>query len=170
MSSPSKLAHIVLKTNQLKTQVDWYVQVLDAKIAHAGDMLAFITYDDEHHRVAFAATGAAEHPTDAHTGLHHVAFTYDGLDGLLDTYFRLKSQGIEPFWCINHGPTTSLYYRDPDGNQVELQVDNFTTSEEVQQYIDSGKFAANPIGVEFDPEELASRYRAGASFEDLVRL
>jgi catechol-2,3-dioxygenase len=27
---------------------------------------------------------------------------------------------------FNHGLTTSLYYRDPDGNKVELQVDNMT--------------------------------------------
>ena len=45
----------------------------------------------------------------------------------LYTYARLKGDGIEPYWCINHGPTTSLYYKDPDGNQIELQVDNFPT-------------------------------------------
>ncbi|EHI14170.1 VOC family protein [Mycolicibacterium thermoresistibile] len=170
MASPSKLAHVVFKTSQLARQVDWYVKVLDAQVAFADDTFAFLTYDDEHHRVAFIATGADEPPTDAHTGLHHVAFTYAGLDDLLDTYFRLKSQGVEPIMCINHGPTTSMYYRDPDGNQVELQVDNFTTAEDVQRFIESPQFAANPVGVLFDPEELAARYRAGEPFEELVRL
>lgn len=170
MASPSKLAHVVLKTNRLEKLMNWYVQLLDAQVVYANDKLGFISYDDEHHRMAFVANGAHERPTEAHTGLHHVAFTYEDLDGLLDNYFRMKSIGVEPLWCINHGATTSMFYEDPDGNRVELQVDNFATAEEVQGYIDSGRFAANPVGVEFDPEELASRYRAGASFEDLVRL
>jgi hypothetical protein len=39
---------------------------------------------------------------------------------------------IRPFYSINHGPTTSLYYTDPDGNRVELLVDNFATAGEGQ--------------------------------------
>ena len=42
-----------------------------------------------------------------------------------EIYKRLKQQDIVPWWCINHGPTTSMYYRDPDNNQIELQVDIF---------------------------------------------
>jgi len=33
---------------------------------------------------------------------------------------------------VNHRPTTSMYYRDPDGNRVELQIDNFPTAKEGQ--------------------------------------
>ena len=32
----------------------------------------------------------------------------------------------------------------------------------------SGEFAANPIGVVFDPEELVARYAAGESMEQLT--
>ena len=41
---------------------------------------------------------------------------------------RLKAAGILPYWCINHGPTTSLYYKDPDGNVIELftQIDRMS--------------------------------------------
>jgi hypothetical protein len=46
-------------------------------------------------------------------GLHHMAFTFKSLGELLETFTRLKDGGIRPFWCINHGPTTSMYYRDP---------------------------------------------------------
>jgi catechol-2,3-dioxygenase len=75
MASPAKLAHVVLRTGQMKTMLDWYVLVLDGRVSHEGEYLAFMTYDEEHHRVAFAATGASERPDDKHTGLHHVAFT-----------------------------------------------------------------------------------------------
>jgi hypothetical protein len=36
-----------------------------------------------------------------------------------------EGEGIVPVRTINHGPTVSMYYKDPDGNQVELQVDAF---------------------------------------------
>jgi hypothetical protein len=45
---------------------------------------------------------------------------------------RKKDMRIRPFYSINHGPTTSLYYTDPDGNRVELLVDNFATAGEGQ--------------------------------------
>jgi catechol 2,3-dioxygenase len=44
---------------------------------------------------------------------------------LNDSYLRLRDAGIEPDICIDHGMTLSSYYSDPDGNRVELQVDNF---------------------------------------------
>jgi hypothetical protein len=41
--------------------------------------------------------------------------TYDELGRLPATYRRLKKAGIEPFRCINHGPTMSLYFRGRNG-------------------------------------------------------
>jgi hypothetical protein len=63
-----------------------------------------------------------------------------------------------------------MYFADPDGNHVELQYDNFATDGELQAFFDSGAFAANPIGVEFDPEELVRRFQAGEPVEQLVKL
>ncbi|MEU5761250.1 VOC family protein [Nocardia sp. NPDC047648] len=169
MASPAKLAHIVLRTGRLLEMLDWYVEVLDGRVAFVNNQLAFMTYDEEHHRVAFVGTGASERPEDKHTGMHHAAFTYADLGDLLDTYQRLKAEGIRPFWTINHGPTTSLYYADPDGNNIELQIDNFDTAEELQTFFESGAFDANPIGVEFDPDELTARFQAGEPVSKLVK-
>ncbi|MEV0028409.1 VOC family protein [Nocardia sp. NPDC050793] len=169
MASPVKLAHIVLRTNRLQEMTDWYLHVLEGHVSFANDMLAFMTYDDEHHRVAFIATGATEQPTDAHTGMHHMAFTYASLGDLLGNYTRLKADGVQPFWTINHGPTVSMYYRDPDGNQIELQIDSFATEEEAQAFFESDDFATNPIGVDFVPEELIARFEAGEPLAELVK-
>jgi hypothetical protein len=46
-------------------------------------------------------------PTDR-PGFHHVAFTFGSMGDLLDNYVRLKDHGIRPFYCVNHGPTTSM--------------------------------------------------------------
>jgi catechol-2,3-dioxygenase len=146
----------------------WYQAVLGAKAVFENGFLSFMTYDDEHHRVALINMPDAPLGNPASAGVDHIAFTFADLGELLGTFARLKSNDIEPFWCINHGPTTSLYYRDPDGNQIELQVDNFSTLEEANAFINSGAFQENPIGVEFDPERLLERYENGDPIETLI--
>ncbi len=168
MPSPEKLAHVVLRTGRVQEMTDWYVQLLDGEVAFATPAIAFMTYDDEHHRLAFVATGASEPPEDRHTGLHHIAFTFGSMQALFDNYVSLKNQGVQPFWCVNHGPTLSMYYRDPDGNQIELQIDTMT-NEETQAFVTSDAFAANPIGITFDPEELMTRFETGEPFVELVK-
>jgi catechol 2,3-dioxygenase-like lactoylglutathione lyase family enzyme len=165
--SPAKLAHFVLVTRDLPRLRDWYVTLLQARVVYEDPILCFLTYDDEHHRIAIGALpGVEEREAGLRVGLHHTAFTYRSLGELLFTYRRLKARGIEPFWCVNHGPTTSMYYRDPDANRVELQVDNFPTADEATAFMHA-RFAENPIGIVFEPEELAARYEAGEPLEAL---
>lgn len=167
--SPTRLAHVVLRTSQMTAMMDWYMQALNAKIAFANDEIAFISYDEEHHRIAFInIPGLAPQPAGA-VGLHHVAFTFDSLDILLGNYEALKARGIEPVWCVNHGPTTSMYYADPDGNQIEFQVDNYDTVEEAGEFFFTEAFASNTIGVDYDPADLIAKLRAGQS-EQSVKL
>ena len=91
------------------------------------------------------------------------------LGELLDTYVRLNERAIRPFFCVNHGPTTSMYFRDPDGNRVELQIDNFATAEEGVAWMFSPAFDKNPIGVEYDPDQLVARFKAGVPVAELVK-
>ncbi|WP_293402289.1 VOC family protein [Polaromonas sp.] len=165
--SPAKLAHVVLRTSKFDKLVDWYVKVLGAKIAFSDGGLAFLSYDEEHHRVAVInVPGLMEQPAGI-SGVHHMAFTYASLSDLVLTYERLREIDIVPVWCVNHGPTTSMYYADPDGNQVELQIDNYDTVEEAGEFFFSQAFAINPIGVDFQPEDLAIRFRSGEREESI---
>ena len=167
--APQKFAHIVLKTGNYDAVIAWYATVLQARVAFRNDFIAFLTYDDEHHRVAVINNPGSPTPDPAAAGVHHIAYTYADLGGLLATYRRLKAAGIEPVRCINHGPTISMYYRDPDGLRVELQIDVFATMAEAHAYFTGPDFAENPIGVLFDPEALIRDYEAGRAYEDLVR-
>ncbi len=98
-----------------------------------------------------------------------MAFSYRSLGELLGTYLRLKEGGITPWRAINHGPTVSFYYRDPDGNDVELQVDSFPNAEVTNDWMASEAFLRNPIGIEFDPAEMIRRYESGESEVALMR-
>jgi catechol-2,3-dioxygenase len=165
---PQKLAHVVRRTSRFDEMVRWYCTVLGAEVVHGDAMLAFLTYDDEHHRIAIASIPGLEDQPAMAAGTDHIAFTYGDLGDLLQTYGRLKAEGIEPFWCINHGPTISMYFKDPDANRVELQVDTLPTAEAIDTWMRSGDFAQNPIGIVFDPEDLVARYEAGEPMATLI--
>jgi catechol-2,3-dioxygenase len=159
--APVKFAHIVFRTSQKAEMVDWYRTVFEAEPALENPFLTFLTFDDEHHRIAIVGMDGLEAPGPQAAGMEHCAFTYASLGDLLTTYRRLRDAGIEPYWCINHGPNLSFYYRDPDGNQVELQIDVFDSAQAVNDWYEDSDFAANPIGVKFDPDDLIRRFEAG---------
>lgn len=83
-------------------------------------------------------------------------------------YRQRQAQGIKPVWAVNHGITVSIYYRDPDGNQIETQVEGFNTTAEAIRYMTSQEFSENPIGVDFDPDEYIRKLKDGASAKDLM--
>lgn len=167
--SPIKLAHLVLRTSRMPELMAWYKLVLNATVAYEGGNIAFLAYDDEHHRIAFINIPDLGPQPAGIVGVHHMAFTYATLKDLLGNYVRLRDFGIEPTWPVNHGPTTSIYYTDPDGNQVELQIDNYDTIEESGEFMYGDAFATNPIGVDFDPEDLLRRLEAGEDEAALKR-
>lgn len=170
MPKPMKFAHAVLKTYNVEALTKWYCDLLDARIVfEKWPAIAFITYDDEHHRMGFAAlTGSPVASNPAAPGLHHTAFTFANVFDLLKQYEQVRDKGVRPVFNVNHGPTLSFYYLDPDGNSVELQVDRFATAEDTQQFIDDN-FDYNPIGIDTDPDKLVEMMYAGASEEELLR-
>jgi catechol-2,3-dioxygenase len=168
MTKPIKFAHVVYQTRRYDAMIAWYQAVFEATIVHRDPALAFLTYDDEHHRFAFANLDVLkpEAAGDARgaIGVNHVAYTYASAADLLATYSRLKTAGIEPYWPVHHGITLSLYYMDPDGNRMEFQVDAMA------DYMESEAFHANPVGIDYDPEALVVRWQAGESEAELLRM
>ena len=165
--SPAKLSHAVLRTTRLKEMVEWYTTVLNAEVLYQNDFLVFMTYDEEHHRIAIAQVpGLVEKPARS-TGLDHLAFFYSTFADWIGTYERLKAAGITPRVPIHHGLSLSLYYRDPDDNGVELSIDNV----EKQQWHDwmRNQLGKNIPGMPFDPDELARKYHAGVAESELRR-
>jgi catechol-2,3-dioxygenase len=153
--------------------VAWYKEMFHAWVQHQNPVMAFLTYDDEHHRLAFidltaVQPGIEDSENHGLVGVEHIAYTYPSLEAMFENYTRLKSNGILPYWCVHHGLTISMYYADPDGNQLEFQVDSFKSAEESNAYIRDPSFSANPVGVEFDPEDWLAQVRAGASLSDFL--
>lgn len=172
--APPKLAHVVYRTRQLDAMLQWYADVFDSRIVYRNPALAFAAFDEEHHRLAFADLSVIA-PESADTaqapvGLDHVAYEYASLTQLLENWEGLMAKGIEPYWCVNHGMSASLYYADPDGNQIEFSVDCFASKAECREYFASEAIGENPVGTEYDPAEWLTRLRAGESEADLLAI
>ena len=174
MAKPIKFAHAVYMTRRFDEMIAWYRDVFEASVAYQNPALAFLTYDDEHHRFAFAnldalrPSEAASRDDRGEIGVNHLAYTYASAGDLLRTYKRLKNAGITPYWPIHHGMTLSLYYKDPDGNRIELQVDCMTV-EEANRFMSSASFAGNPLGTVLDPDALLEQYELGVEEQVLTR-
>jgi catechol 2,3-dioxygenase-like lactoylglutathione lyase family enzyme len=184
--SPYKLAHAVLRTAHLDETIRHYQLLLNARMVfdqRPGG--AAITYDEEHHRLAFVAvpapaddgggvrvagaTGAVGLEVSAAPGLEHLAFVFESLGALLGMYVRVKAAGVKPVYCLNHGATVSIYYADPDGHKNEMMVETMPM-ELADEWIHSPEFAANPIGWPFDPEGLLAGYEAGVPLAELMTI
>lgn len=164
------LHHITLKTGQLDAMIAWYEQVVGLDRQFVFEHGAWLTNDAANHRLGLLSTPKVTDDPDKliHAGLHHSAFEYADIDEWLATYVRLKAFGIVPHMVVDHGMTFSMYYLDPDGNSVELQIDNFGNWRQSSEWMRTADaFAADPIGPPCDPEALLAARRAGLSHVEI---
>lgn len=160
------LHHANLKTRRLDEMVEWYRTVAGLTVSFKFDGGAWLSNDDANHRLALITSPKVSDDPEklVHTGIHHLAFEYESLDDLLDTYVRLAAAGIKPHFTVDHGMTTSFYYLDPDGNSVELQVDNYGDWMRSSEWMRTApEFAADPIGPLVDPEHMLKARAAGCT-------
>jgi catechol-2,3-dioxygenase len=174
-----KLNHYGLITHDLDAMIDWYHKVLGMTVNHrsarsagaAGGPpftgLAFVSNDEVNHRIVFfEMPGPGTKTNGGRQGpLQHVAFACDSFDDLLGTYARLKGLGIEPVWAADHGVGTAIYYRDPDGNIVEISVSNYGSEWTATEHIKT----AEPVVAHVDPGKMLAARKEGASDWDLHR-
>src|SRR5580704_5402276 len=89
--STPRISHVVLRTTRLGEMIEWYQTVFHAQVLYRSDFGAFLTYDEEHHRIAlFAFPGLVEKPKRS-TGLDHLAFFYATFGDWIENYERLKA-------------------------------------------------------------------------------
>ena len=168
--APTKLAHIVRRTSRFEAMLDWYQTVLGAEVVHSDGMLAFLTYDDEHHRIAIARPARARRPAadgrrNRPRGVHprrprRPALHLRAPQGATASSPTGASTTDRPRRCTTRIPTATA------------SSSRSTTSrppKHANRWMRSGDFAANPIGVVFDPDELLARYRAGEPHREARR-
>jgi catechol-2,3-dioxygenase len=174
-----KLAHLILNTGNYDAMKQWYLCVLDATIGieTAGESGCFLRIDESHHRIGMFKVANAD-DSDAHampgsadvvskSRLNHFSFEYPTLEDLFDTHERVAKESIYPTECMNHGPTMSMYYQDPDHNVIELFFDNKYSEEQIVEWYGGGDSyvrSATP----FDPAEKLQELRDGKTVAEVT--
>lgn len=169
VTSPARMSHVVLRSFDIGGMIEWYCNVLGAQPMLISETIGFVTFDDEHHRIAIIRRPEMEAAVPNAVGMDHMAFGYATLGDLLGTYERLKADGLAPYRTVNHGMTTSFYYRDPDGNGLELFVNNFPTVAALNDWFATGAFDRDPYGQPIDADALCRRFHAGEAETELLR-
>jgi catechol 2,3-dioxygenase-like lactoylglutathione lyase family enzyme len=166
-----RITEVVLQTARWQEMKDWYSAFLGVEPFFEIETACFRRVSTAHNQLfVLLHVPDLRDRLDAVTGLNHAQFTCQTLGDALDRYERLKAVGIVPERSLNHGPGTSFYYRDPDGNIMEIQGPNFATDAEFNAYIETEAFRRNPRGMVIDPDEFVAKFRSGMSQTELVHI
>jgi catechol 2,3-dioxygenase-like lactoylglutathione lyase family enzyme len=131
MSTPAlSFSHVGFFVHDLERMAELYTRLLGFTISDRGELdtprgkvsLVFLTRDPrEHHQVVLASGRPKELPFNA---INQISFRVQDFAGLRTLYRALQDEkGVSEIAPVSHGNALSVYFRDPEGNRVELFVD-----------------------------------------------
>ncbi|HEX4209284.1 MAG TPA: VOC family protein [Candidatus Binataceae bacterium] len=128
MIRPERIGHVVIKVRNLERSRKFYAELLGLQLMHEMPQIkmAFLASNGrDHHEIGLVEVGdAAPPPQKGETGLLHIAFRLRDEDHLKAAFRELKENNVEIVSTVDHGITKSIYFRDPDGHQLEVYCDN----------------------------------------------
>lgn len=123
---PKYLGHVNMFVRNAERSQQWYADVLGL---HTYDCMpgraAFLSADlEQSHEVALIEVGDdAPGLQKRQVGLNHMAWMMASLDDLKELYQRLKDKQVPIERVSDHGISVGIYFRDPDGNGVEVSYE-----------------------------------------------
>jgi len=124
----SELGHVVYYVKDLDASLRFYTQAVGLKITGRlfNGRAALLTGGRTHHELLLIQAAEAPGPMQGRRiGLYHVGWKVgESLEELKQVRDRLAELGYGIAAMSDHTVTRSLYLHDPDGNEVELYVDN----------------------------------------------
>lgn len=124
--TPKYLGHVNIYVRNVERSHKWYEDVLGL---HTYDYMpgraAFMSADQEQsHEVALMQVGdEALLQQKRQVGLNHMAWMMHSLDDLKEVYQRLKDKNVPIDHVSDHGISVGVYFRDPDGNGIEVSYE-----------------------------------------------
>jgi catechol 2,3-dioxygenase len=123
---PKYLGHVNIYVRNAERSHKWYEDVLGL---HTYDYMpgraAFMSADREQsHEVALIQVGDdAPLQQKGQVGLNHMAWMMHSLDDLKEVYERLQEKNVPIDHVSDHGISIGIYFRDPDGNGLEVSYE-----------------------------------------------
>jgi catechol-2,3-dioxygenase len=103
---------------------DFYTRVLGFAVTDRGELgslaIVFLSLDPREHHQIILATGRRDV---AFNPINQISFRLAELAGLKAMARRLQDEGAKDISPISHGNALSVYFRDPEGNRLEIFVD-----------------------------------------------
>ena len=123
-----ELGHVVYYVRDLQASIKFYEKALGLELGGTifNGRAAVLTGGRSHHELLLIEVGQADGPLQGkRIGLYHVGWKVgDSLEELKAVKQRLQQHGYSIDGQSDHTISQSLYLHDPDGNEVELFVDN----------------------------------------------
>lgn len=124
----SELGHVVFYVRQLYAAVQFYTEAVGLQVKGYifNGRGALLSGGRTHHELLLIEVGDAAGPLQGkRIGLYHTGWKVgDDLDTLAQVRQRVNDAGHVIDGMADHTISHSLYLKDPDGNEVELYVDN----------------------------------------------
>jgi catechol 2,3-dioxygenase len=117
-----RVGHVVIKMRDLEAAKRFYRDILGMKITDEREGFGvFFRFHDYHHDIAvFQVAEDAALPQKNQVGLAHIALVADSFATVKAMYQRLKEHNVPIVRTVDHGITKSVYFKDPEGNELEI--------------------------------------------------
>jgi catechol 2,3-dioxygenase len=124
----TELGHVVYYVRNLETSLKFYHEEVGLEISGKifNGRAALLTGGRTHHELLLIEVGEVPGPlAGKRIGLYHAGWKVgECLADLKQARDRILGQGYRIEGLSDHTISQSIYLRDPDGNEVELFVDN----------------------------------------------
>lgn len=122
-------SHFGFFVRDLERMADFYTRVLGFTISDRGELdtprgnvsLVFLTRDSrEHHQIVLASGRPQDLPFNP---INQISFRAENFAGLREFYRAIQGEQVSEISPVSHGNALSVYFKDPEGNRIELFVD-----------------------------------------------
>jgi catechol 2,3-dioxygenase len=123
-----ELGHAVLYVSNLQKSLSFYRDLVGLEVQGLifNDRAAVLSGGGTHHELMLIEVGAAPGPLQGkRLGLYHLGWKVgDNLSILKQLHKQLRDANYPIKGLSDHTISQSIYLHDPDGNEIELYVDN----------------------------------------------
>ena len=126
---PVKLnfSHLGIIVHNLARMEEFYTKVLGFTVSDRGvargAKIVFTTWDENDHHQMVLVEGRPEHMPFNH--INQMSFRVGSVEDLQAVHERVKgADGVHDLYGTNHGNAWSIYFRDPEGNRLEIFCDS----------------------------------------------